>query len=186
MIAFIKGRVLAKSQDYLILEAGSLGYKVFCSQEIVSKVILDTDLSLFLTHVVKEDKSDLYGFETQDEMEFFELLLSVSGVGPKSAMAILNLDSLDNIKSAIASGDEGYLSQVSGIGNKTAKKLLLELQDKLPKMEAAQHGNYEELMGALESLGYKKSEIKPVLKELNSNEDLQSQIKEALRLLSKN
>ncbi len=184
MLAYIKGKVFALSDRYLIVQNAGLGYKIFVAQNTISDTKIGAEIELFIYQFIREDKNELYGFKTQDELDFFELLISVSGVGPKSALAILELDNLDNIKSAISAGDHRYLSQVSGIGVKTAKKLLLELQDKLPQMAQKHSQEFEDLFDALETLGYKKNDIKKVMQKLSREKTLEEQIKDALQLLS--
>ncbi len=184
MLAYIKGKCLSVFKDSAILEANGLGYKVFLKTDTLAKLSLDNTHALFLSHIVKEDKSDLYGFETQDEVDFFELLLSVSGVGPKSALAIMSLDSLENLKQAIFESNSAYLSQVSGVGKKTAQKLVLELQDKM-QYTSGESQLSAELTEVLQSMGYKLQEIRSAIKTIDKSKDLQAQIKDALQQLSK-
>ena len=184
MLAYIQGKIIEKGGDYLIIENLGLGYRVFCQERVHRQAEIESEISLFLYQLLREDKNDLYGFLLRDELDFFELLLSVSGVGPKSALAIMDLDSMENIKTAIANGDNVYLSQVSGIGPKTAKKMILDLQDKLPQLDNVKHSLNEDLLGALVSLGYTKDDYKKIMKNINPNATLQEQIKDALKLLA--
>ena len=184
MLAYIKGKCIGVSHDYTVLVNNNLGYKIFLKSETLSNLNIDQEYSFFLSHIVKEDKSDLYGFETQDEVDFFELLLSVPGVGPKSALAIMSLDSLENLKQAVFESNINYLSQVSGIGKKTAKKLVLELQDKIQDINTGSQLTTE-LTEVLQSMGYKLKEIQEVIKNVDNNKDLSAQLKDALQQLSK-
>jgi Holliday junction DNA helicase RuvA len=137
---------------------------------------------------VRENSLDLYGFVTTEEMDFFTLLLDVSGIGPKSALSILIVAPLDTLKKAIATGDTSYLNKVSGIGKKTAEKIVIELRDKL---HAFKHeGSASELRGesdvveALKSLGYSQNEARDVLKQVPATiEGTNARIKEALKIL---
>jgi len=186
MIAYIQGRILHVNADHLIVLVNDIGYKVFVGSAVLSNLPDAGHISLYTFHHIKEDKNELYGFENIDELNFFAKLISVSGVGPKSALAILSLDSLDKLQSAIASGNYKYLTQVPGVGPKIAKKMILELQDKLDNIDANElDATDEDLKSALLNLGYKASEIKRILKDVDKSGDIESQIKSALLLLSK-
>ncbi len=165
MIAYIKGVVIHIGGDFLIVENSGIGYKIFIPQQL--KVKIGERIELHLSNIIKEDRNDLYGFGTMDETRFFELLTSISGVGPKSALAIMSLDSIDQLKSAIADGNYNYLTQISGIGLKTAKKMILELQDKLSEFAGeSDNTDHEDLIDALKVLGFKLKDIKEHIKNL--------------------
>ncbi len=183
MIAYLNGEVLSKGADSLIVKSGNLGYRVYCLKEFLNTINIKDGVELYISQIIREDKNDLYGFGTVDELDFFELLLSVPGLGPKSALSIMQMDNMENIKSAISNGNIEYLSQVPGVGIKSAKKLVLELQDKLPALDDVQ-SHKEDLNDVLLSLGYKQKEIKKIIKDIDPGQDLQDQIKEALKLLS--
>ena len=145
--------------------------------------------ALWTYTAVRENALDLYGFTTHDEMSFFELLLDVSGIGPKSALSILSLAPLDTLKRAIATGDTSYLNKVSGIGRKTAEKIIIELRDKL-QAHKGEDGVPSTLRGesdiveALKSLGYSQNEARDALKQIPSTiEGTNARIKEALKIL---
>jgi len=165
MIAYIEGEVLLKQSNFAIITAGGIGYKIYATSDTLSK--LTSPVNLYISHIIREDKDDLYGFESLDEMYFFELLTSISGVGPKSALAIMSLDSMDKLQSAIADGNTNYLTQVSGIGAKTAKKMILELQDKLKSFAGhTQDMDNQDLIDALLVLGFNQREIKEHLRNI--------------------
>jgi Holliday junction DNA helicase RuvA len=169
MIAYLKGKIIAKTNTYFILEAGPVGYQVFAGENFLASLERNHEVSIFTHHRVREDASDLYGFANLEELELFELLLSVSGVGPKSALAVLSLASAQDIKEAIIRGDAGLLTKVSGIGKKTAERLVLELKNKVARTSLGTElvggglsGSGDEL-DALMSLGYAINEAREAL-----------------------
>jgi Holliday junction DNA helicase RuvA len=145
MIGSIKGKVKMRAEKFVIIETESgVGYKVNILMDPKGLNIVPTqeDTSLFIHTHVREDSLELYGFHTYSELEFFEMLINISGIGPKGALAILNINSIDTLKKAIKTGDTGYLTKISGIGKKTAEKIVLELRDKIGN-ESNQGGRRE-------------------------------------------
>jgi len=187
MIGYIEGEVRAVRATYCIVLAGGVGYKVFATKEALAAQKTD-QIASFWTHLaVREDILDLYGFVEEEELRFFNLLLSVSGIGPRSALSILDIASVETLRSAISSGNAGYLTSVSGIGKKTAEKIVLELRDKVglgvDGSGTALSGDVDTL-DALRALGYSAQEAREALRKVptdvtNGNE----RIREALRLL---
>ena len=171
-----------------ILESGNVGYKIFVSQNLLSSLKQDRDLYLVIHTYVREDQISLYGFEKLAELEFFELLLTVSGVGPKSALGIMSLASLDMIKSAIVSEDPTVFTKVSGVGRKTAERVILELKEKIKGGEdqspvAREHSD---AVDALLALGYNQQEARDALKKVPKEvTNLSEKVKVALRNLGK-
>lgn len=188
MIRYITGNVFRTYPGELVLMVGAIGYRVFVLPDSVSSRRRDTPCSLWVHHAIREDVSDLYGFETEDELVFFELLLAVPGIGPKSALAILSLAPLDKLQSAIARGDAGYLTSVSGIGKKTAQKLVLELKEKVGSTDlGTTHAMTDDVdvIEALRALGYTTDEIRKVVARLPDDiEGTSARVREALQLLS--
>ena len=135
MIGKISGKVVHKDLNFIILDASGVGYKIFVPPDTLAKVIASKEgrVSLWTHLAVRENALDLYGFSDKKELDFFEMLIGISGIGPKSALAILGIASVDIIRSAVSSGDTTYLTKVSGIGRKNAEKIVLELKDKLSK-----------------------------------------------------
>ncbi|MEI6835590.1 MAG: Holliday junction branch migration protein RuvA [Candidatus Falkowbacteria bacterium] len=172
MIAYLKGTVVAKTNNYIILETGGVGYQVFAGENFLAELKSGDVKELYLHHRVREEASDLYGFSNLEDLNLFELLLSVSGVGPKSALAVLSLASSDDIKEAIIRGDASLLTKVSGIGKKTAERLVLELKTKITRVSSGTSlvggglsGAGDEL-DALMSLGYGLSEAREALNQV--------------------
>lgn len=192
MIAYLKGNVINKDLNSIILEIAGIGYRVFINENLLSSISLNQEIEIYTHHQVKEDASDLYGFRSKSDLELFELLISVSGVGPKSALGILNLASSHDIKEAIMTGDSASLTKVSGIGKKTAERLVLELKNKVMKLD----GGLEILnasvsfgadeIDALISLGYSMSEARDALRLINQDiKDSGERVKAALKLMNK-
>lgn len=188
MIGSIKGKIAHKGSNYTIVEAGNIGYKVFLPQSLLAALKLNQDVSLLTHTYVREDQITLYGFQTLQELEFFELLLTVSGVGPKSALGIMSLASLEMIKSAIVSEDPSVFTKVSGIGRKTAERVIVELKEKL-KGEAGSGPvakEHSDALDALVALGYSQQEARDALRAVpNGVTDLQAKVKAALKSLTK-
>jgi len=189
MIGKLKGIVDYFGEGYLVLDVNGVGYKVACNEVTLGKASGVESLELFVYTHVKEDQLNLIGFETQGELELFELLISVSGVGPKAALNILNIASPDDIKTAIVSQDSSILTQVSGIGKKTAERLILELQNKVKNFsvssEHASQGN-QDVIEALVSMGYSIGEAREAAKSVQGeSKDVSERIKLALKSLAK-
>ena len=189
MISHIRGTVTEITDKYVVIEAGGIGYRIFATTDTLGAIFLDKETMLHTYLAIREDAHELYGFRTPNERMLFEMLRGVSGIGPKSALSILGLASLEVLTHAIASGDTGYLTKVSGIGRKTAEKIVLELRDKLAG-RVDEHDRPIELRGssdvvdALKVLGYNEREIRDVVKDMDPGiTDTNQRIKEALKLL---
>ena len=167
MIISLSGTVLHCEPHWLILEVDGIGYQVMISTQV--HVSLNSQLRLYCSHQVREDSEQLYGFLTLAERTLFELLLTVSGVGPKSALGILGIGSVDRIQAAIIIGDPTLFESVSGIGKKAAAKIIVELKTKIGgvgDLLPIEAGADSDLLGALESLGYRRAEIMLILGDL--------------------
>ncbi len=188
MIAYISGKILDINEKFLVIDVNGLGYKVFSSTDTLSGLSLGQTISLHTYLAVREDALDLYGFTSDEQKSFFEMLLSVSGIGPKSALSILSITSIDTLKKAIATGDTGYLTKVSGIGRKTAEKIVIELRDKLMahKNESVNLRGEHDALEALKSLGYSQNEAREALKDISPEiTDTNARIREALKQLGR-
>ncbi len=186
MIAHLTGTILTLTDKYLIIETYGIGYRVFATAETLVKHKPGENLSLWIAHIVREDSQDLYGFENQTDQDLFELLRSVSGIGPKSALGVMNVATIGTIARAINTNDVGYLTKISGIGKKTAEKIILELRDKLPAiMETSDTSSSHDVIDALIALGYSEPKAREAARSLDPNLDTQTKIREALKLLNK-
>ena len=191
MINYLKGTIQFKNLKSITLNVNDVGYELFVSNNTLSKVKLGDKKDFFCYLKVSENAMELYGFETVEEKDFFELLLSVSGVGPKSALQTLSIAKINEIKAAILNSDASLLKNVSGIGQKTAERIVVELKNKIKdvilpngkNISASSSSAFE----ALKGLGYSVSEIRETLKHIPNditNED--EIIKFALKSLGKN
>src|SRR3989344_5853470 len=135
MISYLHGNIILKKDKFIIVEIGGLGYKVFLSRQSLLKLPeIGGDIKLFCFQNVKEDVLDLYGFLTYDELDFFEVLMEIRGVGPKSALDIAALGSLEKIKDKILKQDEKIFAGIPGIGSKKAMTIILELTGKIKSL----------------------------------------------------
>ena len=175
MIAYVKGKVLALSENVVILENNGIGYEIACSANAVATLVGAKEGAVFTYLAVREDGVNLYGFETLAEKQMFLKLISVSGVGPKMGMTVLSGMSLNDLAFAIASSDVKTLSRIKGLGKKTAERIILELRETLADMPAATDGapvatalkldsDGENAVLALMSLGYGKAESTKAVK----------------------
>jgi Holliday junction DNA helicase RuvA len=189
MIGKLKGTVDYFGVGYLVIDVNGVGYKVSCNEITIGKASSSETIELFIYTHVKEDQLDLIGFETQDELELFELLISVSGIGPKAALNILNIASPDVVKTAIVNRDPTILTQVSGIGKKIAERVILELQNKVKNFSAVVQQTAQgdqDVIEALVSMGYNISEAREAAKNVqDQSTDVSERIKLALRSMKK-
>lgn len=192
MIAFIRGRVQAKNLTYAIIETNNIGYQVFMGEAFLAELVKDKEVEIYIHHQIREEASDLYGFKSSEDLELFGLLLTVSGIGPKSALGILNLASAADIREGIIRGDAGLLTKVSGIGKKTAERLVLELKNKVTRavgsstsLTAFTATGGDEL-DALMALGYSLGEARDALSQVAAEiVDSGQRVKAALKLMAR-
>lgn len=190
MISHLIGEILLKGDRFVVLDVSGVGYKVYVSTDTARRIGSKGEKTNLWTHLaVREDALDLYGFSNYAEVEFFEMLIGISGVGPKSALGIMSIAPLDTLKTAIASGDTTYLTKVSGIGKKNAEKIILELRDKIGAIEGGTTGSSllkedSDTVDALQSMGYSVVEAREALKEVPQEiTGVSDRIKEALKHL---
>lgn len=188
MIGSLSGTVRQKELSFLIIDVGGIGYKVSTTTDTTLEAIVGEPLFLWTHLAVRENALDLYGFIDRDTLSLFELLITISGIGPKTALGILNVASPEMLRQAVATEDTSYLTKVSGIGKKNAEKIVLELKDKLVTTSADMDRSMQgagDVMEALISLGYSERDIRDVLKKLPKDLSTTSdKVKGALKLLS--
>jgi Holliday junction DNA helicase RuvA len=194
MISFLRGKLINKGKNYIIIEVADIGYQVFISPVMYAELNIGDRLEIYTHHNVREDAETLYGFKNLEELEMFELLLSISGVGPKSALGVLSIAKVDDIKSSIARGDATMLTKVSGIGRKTAERIVLDLRDKVASLGGSAFGgvsggdtgsNSDEI-DALITLGYSVQQAREALRQVDSKIIKPGErIRGALKILSK-
>jgi len=167
MITQLRGTIVAKDPEYCILDVGGIGYRVFVTPETLAHTPENKELMLWTHLSVRETALDLFGFLTREDLIFFELLIGISGIGPKSAISILGLTDVATLTSAIAEGDTSYLTKVSGIGAKSAQKIVLELSDKVSKVIGNPSLKEDsDAIDALAAMGYTIAEARAALKEV--------------------
>lgn len=187
MIGFLRGIVHAYGSDFVLIDVNGVGYRInFYHPEALSK---GKEMIIYTYQNVREDEISLYGFLSLEEYDLFIKLISVKGLGPKIASNILSRASVDSIITAVETGDINFIRHMPGIGNKTASQIILDLKGKLVESSSAETSVSEEMHDvaeALKQLGYKSTEIRPVMKKLakekGSTDEL---IRKALALLMK-
>ena len=187
MIAHITGRVLEKGSRFVVVEVQSIGYKVFLTDDALRTEKNGNETKLWIHHAVREDSEDLFGFRERAELALFELLITVSGIGPKTALNILNVATAETLRRSITSGETAYLTKISGIGRKTAEKIILELREKLGKGEEGATLKEEvDALEALKSLGYSHQDAREALKNMPKEfTGTSDRVKHALKMLGK-
>ncbi|MFA6304597.1 MAG: Holliday junction branch migration protein RuvA [Patescibacteria group bacterium] len=193
MISYLKGTIFVKKSKYLILLVNNIGYEVFASEKTLSLLNESAEVSLYIHHHISETSQDLYGFINQPELEMFKNLISISGVGPKSALGVMASASVEDIIQAILSEDPALLRTVSGIGPKTAERIVVELKSKIGKLgkemniqDASVAPRDIETIEALIGLGYSRKEVMEVIRQVSAEiTDTSGRIKGALKLLAK-
>ena len=195
MYDYIKGKFKGIFKDYVSIENGGIGYKVYTSGNSMAMMPgIDEEATLYLTQIVREDFIGLYGFTTRDELELFSILITINGVGAKAALSLLSASSPDNLKFAIVNENESLLIKAPGIGKKIAQRLILELKGKLKiedytgmdetsKKKALSENISNEALAALMTLGYTEKEAKTALKHVEEDQSIERIIKDALKYL---
>lgn len=181
----IRGKILKKNiaKSSVVVETAGVGYGIVVSAQTIAKIKNDDEI-FFLTHEhIREDARDLYGFETENELDFFLKLINVSGIGPKMGMNFISLGNLEEIKKAIDNGKIEFLTSFKGVGKKIAQKIVLELKGKLADDEIMPE---DEIFGALKNLGYTPQEAKEAIKLVPSSVlSAEARLREALRHLAR-
>ncbi|WP_033169415.1 Holliday junction branch migration protein RuvA [Selenomonas sp. ND2010] len=198
MIGFLRGQVAALKADYCLLDVNGVGYRVFVAGSTRNKLRLNEETQLFTYMNVYQDGITLYGFASEDEYDIFQLLIGVSGIGPKVALGILSSITVEGLCKAIQNKQATVLTKLPGIGKKSAERLILELKDKVGfatsdveevltlDMEGAVGDDIiSEAQAALVALGYSQAEIAPVLKQASKCKTTEEIIKLALKQLNK-
>jgi len=190
MIASITGLVEEKLIDRIVVNTYGLGYEVFVTDMEIAKIETGKNQKLYIYEQIKEDVHDLYGFETFIEKQLFEKLLSVKNVGPRVALAVLNIGSVDSVKQAIAGGDAKLLQTAKGVGRRAAEQIIVELRDKVGLMSSmtaeaivarSGGGDDDEAVQALVSLGYSIYDARTALSDVDQNLPLEQRITKALK-----
>lgn len=191
VIYSVSGKLVSRSDHFVVVEAGGFGIKVFVSRRALASLPkIGTDIKLFSYFYLREDGVELYGFPSEEELRFFEMLISVSGVGPKSALSILDIAELTNLSAAIKESRPDLLTRASGIGRKTAERIILELKSKVQseKSEAVvrKMESDVDLVETLVGLGYRRDEARSALSKVDEKiAKMEDRLKSALKILGR-
>ena len=191
MYYYIEGTVAHKGIDFIVVDAGGVGYKINTTDSAVSKVSAGEKKKIYTYLNVREDALDLYGFLTEEELNLFKLLISVSGIGPKVGLGILSSIMPSEFALAVVTGNIKAITKAPGVGPKVAQRIILELKDKMKKAEIAEmpqdYGAFtdssDEAVSALMVLGYTQGEAKSVLSKVEDGLSVEDTVKRALKLL---
>ena len=182
MYEYLKGNIVKQFTNYIVLDVNGVGYKIYTSNPYAFKEL--NDVKVYVYSHIREDENTLYGFKTEDERDLFLRLIDVKGLGPKMAITILASCSINGLVDAIDRENVLYLKKVPKVGEKLARQIILDLKGKLVASEGV-HEEANELVLALEALGYKTADIKAVVPKIDNTLNIETQIKEALKLLLK-
>ena len=187
MYSYIKGIVTEINSNYIVIDNNGIGYLIFTPNPFSFKENEETKVHIY--QHIREEEMSLYGFKTVEEKDLFLKLMSVKGIGPKMTLPILATGSISGIIDAIERENILYLKKFPKIGDKVAKQIILDLKGKLninaSELESATQNNTDELIEVLLGLGYKMPDIKRILPNINKNEEIGEQVKDALRLMMK-
>jgi Holliday junction DNA helicase RuvA len=189
MIALLEGKIEFKTEKFVVINVAGVGYKVYVGPEIIKKMPeKGVSVRLWTHQYMRENVLELYGFFHFPELEFFELLIGISGIGPKGALGILGVAPLDTLKRAIAAEDPSYLTRVSGIGRKTAEKIILELKEKMAgkgvSVSAPELKEEADALEALVALGYSEREARDAVRSFSSEAlTVEEKVRAALKKL---
>jgi len=189
MIAKITGKIAFFRDNYVVVDVAGVGYKIFVTDFTMGKIAGKEELELFTHTYVREDTLSLYGFLILEELVMFELLISISGIGPKAAIGILSIAEPKTIRAAVISGDSSILTRVSGVGRKTAERVILELKNRITQLPGEDEGSAKadsEAIEALISLGYTNAQSREALKNVSGKiKDVSDRVRAALKGLGK-
>lgn len=189
MIASLKGIVENMTSSYSIIDVNGVGYKVLLSSNVLSKLIIGDKVKFFIYSHVREDVFDLYGFLEQEELKLFEYLISVSGVGPKTALGVFSVGDKETIVKAITTADLDFFTDVPRLGKKNAQKIIIELKERLGSvadLNLSDKSNSDELVIVLKNFGFSLFEAKEAIKAVKGQgETIEEKVKLALKYLGK-
>ena len=192
MIAFVRGNLIEKFASSVVVEAGGVGYEIFVSRDDFANAVVNTPAKFYTFHAVRENAEELYGFASLAAKRLFEMLVTVQGVGPKAALAILSLGDAETVRNALANGDSNFVSRAAGVGKKTAERVVVDLRDKVgaasfaPSVDAATGApvNFagDEALDALMALGFGLADaaatLNGVSRELSTAERVRAALKQ--------
>lgn len=183
MYNYIKGIITDVESNYVVIDNNGIGYQIFVSNPYSYQI--NNEYTIYVFNQIREDENSLYGFKSKEEKTLFLKLINVKGLGPKMAMPMFATGSVDGIIDAINRENILYLTKFPKIGEKIARQIILDLKGKLVTDNVSDTVGFDELCDVLESLGYKKADIKKILPNIDSSLNVEAQVKEALKLLLK-
>lgn len=193
MFYYLKGMLTYKGDNFIVLDIAGVGFKVYTSQTTLSNTLLNTETTVYTYTYVREDALDVFGFLSAEELNFFQKLIAISGVGPRLGLAILSTLSTQEIIIAVLSDDAKKIARTPGVGPKLAQRMILELKDKMKNEEvenamynqSVMPANVSEAVSALMVLGYGEAEAKSAVTSVGDNLSLEDTIKRALAILAR-
>lgn len=183
MYEYIKGKIVDQNSNYIVVDNNGIGYLIFVANPY--SFILEKEYIVYVYQYIREDEQSLYGFKTKEEKELFLKLIGVKGLGCKMALPMFATGSTEGIMDAIERENILYLKKFPKIGDKVARQIILDLKGKLSKEITTNSANFDELVEVLKGLGYKNNDILKILPSIDSNLDIEEQIKEALKSMLK-
>lgn len=191
MIGSIRGKVILKDGNHLLIEVSGVGYRVLVSSKVISSINLDSEIFVYTYTFVREDALELFGFPEIGDLKLFENLISVSGVGPKTAMAVFSILTRQEVVAAVIKADTNAFSAVPRLGKKNAQKIIIELKNKLGDdgsfdLDLGENSENDDVFTALKTFGFSHKEIAEALKNIDKNtESTDEKIKLSLKYLGK-
>jgi len=187
MIGYLQGKIILKRNNFAILDVNNVGYKVFLTEETLNRIPENGEsLKLYTFQYVREDRQELYGFLTMDQLELFEALNDISGIGPKAALSFSAIGSLEKMRELIEKGQTNTFDSIKGIGEKKMQKIILELTGKIRSSFSKSSGAEKDpAIDALVSLGFSSQIAKNALEGIPKEMDINQRIKEALKILGR-
>lgn len=188
MIGYLHGEIIYKNSPYIIVDVNGVGYKVVCASDILTSTHLKDVVSIFIHTHVREDTLELYGFSSQESLHLFELLVSVNGIGPKTAIGVFTLGAREEIIAAIQKADVDFFTGVPRLGRKNAQKIIIELKNKIgsvAELDLENDGESDEVLGALVEFGFTKDEARKAIKQIGEKGTPEEKIKLALKYLGR-
>ncbi|MDO4271708.1 MAG: Holliday junction branch migration protein RuvA [Candidatus Saccharibacteria bacterium] len=193
MIAYVKGKVIEKTTNSVVVDVTGVGYEIFVTSRDAEAATIDDERKFYTYHAVKENSEELYGFSTLAGKRLFELLITVQGIGPKAALAILSLDDVEAVRNAIATANVAFISKASGVGKKSAERVTVDLRDKVGKPSYIAPNNAatitpstaplvgDEALDALMALGFNLADATMFLIDVPSDLPTSERVKLALK-----
>ena len=190
MISYLKGTINYVGSNFLEILVANVGYKVFVTEDLLNKARVCQEIEVFAHQHVREEALDLFGFDNREQKELFEKLIGVSGIGPKTALGVLSAATIEEIETAVINDDVGVLTKVSGIGAKTAERIVLELKSKYkgkvaPSTKGGKVNEDIEVIECLVGLGYGAEQARQTLRQIDNAVGTDEKVKACLKLLGK-